>query len=173
MMQRIFIDATYTLASGKNSGIERVVRSLLRESSLLGQAGDIPMPQLVFSHNEKFYEVDARLLAEFSRTSAMHANVLGSMPPGYRGLASGLCRLSGSRKLRKWLLPQAGHLGIFKLPHSLREAAIRRRLGRQHTPLQFAPGDLLLLPDAYWVNRLRSNVWPAAAEARAQGSWIA
>ncbi len=36
---RIFVDATYTLCSGKNSGIERVVRSIIRESSQLSVPG--------------------------------------------------------------------------------------------------------------------------------------
>lgn len=63
MFQRIFIDATYTLASGKNSGIERVMRSLLRESEQFAGTGVIPQPQSIVSIDGKFYAPDAQQLA--------------------------------------------------------------------------------------------------------------
>ncbi|MCC7337659.1 MAG: glycosyltransferase family 4 protein [Pirellulaceae bacterium] len=173
MFQRIFIDATYTLASGKNSGIERVVRSLLRESEQLAGTGVIPQPQSIVSIDGKFYAPNAQQLALFSKPAAMHANVLASMPWIYRAAARVVCAAIPSRKLRKWALPQAGHLGLFKLPHNWYEERVRRQIVRQCTPLDFRSGDLVLLPDAYWVNRLRSSVWTAAGQVRAQGGMIA
>lgn len=50
---------------------------------------------------------------------------------------------------------------------------VRRRIAKESGHIRFQPGDLLLLPDAYWVNRLRSSVWPAAATARQQGCRVA
>lgn len=173
MFQRIFIDATYTLASGKNSGIERVVRSLLRESGQLASSGEIPQPQLIVSIDGKFYAPNAQQLALFSRPAAMHANVLAHMPWAYRAAARVVCAAIPSRKLRKWALPQAGHLGLFKLPHNWYESHVRRQIKQQCLPLDFRSGDLVLLPDAYWVNRLRSSVWTAASRVREQGGMIA
>ncbi len=173
MFERIFIDATYTFASGKNSGIERVVRSLLRESGNLAAEGKIPQPQSVVSIEGKFYAPTPQQLSLFSQPAAMHANVLSQMPRWYRALAEVVCRVIPSTKLRKWALPQTGHLGMFKLPHNMYESRVRRRIASQCQPLQFRPNDLVLLPDAYWVNRLRSSIWPAAQAARQQGSLIA
>lgn len=173
MFQRIFIDATYTLASGKNSGIERVVRSIWRESRELARKGTLPTPSQVVSIDGKFYAPSPEQLALFRRPAAMHANVLAMTPSLYRRGAGWVCRMTGSTKLRKWMLPQAGHLGWFKLPHNWYETAVRRQITRSCAALEFSAGDLVLLPDAYWVNRLRGSVWPAACEARAQGSVVA
>jgi len=173
MFQRIFIDATYTLASGKNSGIERVVRSLWRESDGLAKSGEIPTPRQVVSIGGKFYAPSAKQLELFSRPAAMHANVLSMLPPIYHHTAQTACRWTGSSKLRKWMLPQAGHLGWFKLAHNLFEARVRRQITTVCQPIEFASGDLVLLPDAYWVNRLRGSVWPAAQQAHTQDSLIA
>jgi glycosyltransferase involved in cell wall biosynthesis len=173
MFQRIFIDATYTLASGKNSGIERVVRSLWRESDELAKTGVIPTPRQVVSIDGKFYAPNAEQLASFSRPAAMHANVLSMLPPIYQQTAQAVCRLTGSSKLRKWMLPQAGHLGWFKLAHNVFESRVRREITATCQPVEFSAGDLVLLPDAYWVNRLRGSVWPAAQQARARGGLIA
>ncbi len=173
MFSRIFIDATYTLASGKNSGIERVVRSIWRESSELAKAGTIPSPQQIVSIGGKFYAPDAEQMALFSRPAAMHANVLSMTPQWYRTGANVACSVLRSHKLRKWILPQAGHLGWFKLPHNRFETRVRQQIASSCQPLQFGPRDLILLPDAYWVNRLRGSVWPATEVARAQGGLIA
>lgn len=173
MFERIFIDATYTLASGKNSGIERVVRSLLRESDQLADSGAIPKPQSIISIDGKFYAPNAQQLAMFCQPAAMHANVMAQMPWLYRVAAGAVCTAIPSRRLRKWTLPQAGHLGLFKLPHNWFESHVRRQITQQCTPLDFQPGDLILLPDAYWVNRLRSSVWAAAGRVREQGGMVA
>ncbi len=173
MFERIFIDATYTLASGKNSGIERVVRSIWRESNELARAGSIPVPKQIVSIDGKFYAPNLEQLATFRRPAHMHANVLSMMPKLYRNVANLVCRLTGSARLRKWMIPQAGHLGWFKLPHNMYETRVRRQITRSCQPIQFRPHDLVLLPDAYWVNRLRGSVWPATVPVREQGGLIA
>lgn len=173
MFERIFIDATYTLASGKNSGIERVVRSIWRESNELAKGGHLPTPRQVVSIDGKFYAPDEEQLALFRRPADMHANVLSMMPWLYRKLAQIACRSTGSSRLRKWMMPQAGHLGWFKVPHNLYETSVRRQITRNCQPVQFCSRDLVLLPDAYWVNRLRGSVWPATLQVRENGGVVA
>lgn len=168
MIERLFIDATYTLASGKNSGIERVVGSILRESTK-----HCPPPQAVISVAGKFYAATPRHVAMLQRAAALHADILSRLPTSYRVGAAWICRVTGSSKLSKWLLPQAGHLGFFKLPHKLYERSVHRKIVRTSQPLEFRAGDVLLLPDAYWVSRLRDSVWDAAAEARASQAFVA
>lgn len=171
--RRIFIDASYTLGSGKSSGIERVVRNLASQCQAMSAEQKLPTCQLVVSYQGKFLPVDAAGVETYRRTARMHQNVLGELPQGYRLTAGTLCSALPLRSLRKWLLPEPGHLGMFKLWHSAREAMVRRSVARAATPIQAQPGDLFILPDAYWVNRLRNTVWPACEEVREAGGKVA
>lgn len=170
--ERIFLDTSYTIGSGKSSGIERVVRSLIRELGLLGAEGKIPSPQTVVTHRGKFYAVEKEQVDQFRNFARTQSNVLRAAPDSYKRSAEIVCRLSGSKRLRKWLLPQPGHLGLFKVPHTMREGLILNRVARTAKVVKPGAGDLVILPDAYWINRLRSSVWPAAAEARAAGAIV-
>ena len=170
---RLFIDATYTLGSGKSSGIERVVRSLLREFEAMGGQARCAVPQLVVSHGGEFYPVGPKDIQAFEDTAAMQANVLSAIPAWYEPFAQATCRIVRSQRCRKWLLPKPGHLGLFKLWHSQRELGTLRRIASSREPIRSRYGDLWLLPDAYWINRLRHSVWPAAAKARSAGAVVA
>ena len=164
---RIFVDATYTLCSGKNSGIERVVRSIIRESThcKLGFS-----PQVVISHEGRFYPITSSQVAQLAKPAGMQSNVRSKLPRLYESLASAVCKVIPSRTLRKWILPEAGHLGIFKVPHTLYEKFSRIKAVRGAKPIEPTEGDLFLLPDAYWPRR---NVWEAVDHAREQGAMIA
>lgn len=165
--RRIFIDASYTLFSGKSSGIERVVRSIIRESSLF-ESG--LRPQVVFSHRGKFYPVNEQQMFELGKPARMQASLLSQMPKTYRNLATVLCDYLPSRNLRRWLLPEVGHLGLFKVPHTLYEEYTRARVISASDPIVPDAGDLFLLPDAYWTKR---HVWDAVDYARANGAMVA
>lgn len=171
--KRVFIDTTYTIGSGKSSGIERVVRNLIREFQTFGAGGRIPSPTLVVSHKGKFYEIDDSHIRAFKEYASVQSNALSHAPPAYRRSAEMLCNVSGSSRLRKWLLPQPGHLGLFKVPHTMREIAILNQIAKTAEQVEPLDGDLFILPDAYWVNRLRSSVWPAASQARDAGAFVA
>jgi glycosyltransferase involved in cell wall biosynthesis len=171
------MDATFTVASGKNSGIERVVCSIFRESTALataenGSTAASPAPTMVITHAGRFYEVDAQYVADCRRLGTMHSNVLASTSQRYQRLAKRICQWAGSSLLRRWLLPTSGHLGIFKLSHTWQSKRASHALARRQRPIEFQPDDLVLLPDAYWINRLRHSVWPAAALARRQGAFV-
>lgn len=170
--ERIFLDTSYTIGSGKSSGIERVVRSLIRELSILGTEGQIPVPQPVVTHRGKFYAVEQEQIEQFREFAQTQSNVLRAAPDSYKRSAEIVCRLSGSKRLRKWLLPQPGHLGLFKVPHTMKEGLILNRVARTAKEVRPGAGDLVILPDAYWINRLRASVWPAAADARQAGAIV-
>lgn len=171
--QRIFIDASYSICSGKNSGIERVVRNLLRECRVLAAEGKVCQPTLVVSHQGRFYELQEDRLPQFQKSAAMQANVLNWAPDSYTRSAQNICQMVKSRHAQKWLLPQPGHLGVFKLLHTLKEASAFRQLAADQPPIEAQNGDLFILPDAYWVNRLHKSVWPATDEVRNHGASIA
>lgn len=165
--QRVFIDGTYTLCSGKSSGIERVVRNIIRHSHSLpnGQAA-----QVVIAHRNQFIALTDELMAALQRPADMQKSVINWMPKAYRSLAQLLCKLIPARKLRQWLIPETGHLGLFKLPHSAYEYMVRCQVARQAEKLQLGDGDLLILPDAYWTQR---HIWSAVANARKNGAMVA
>lgn len=190
---RIFIDCSYTATSGRSSGIERVVRSLQREIrtqvTRYNPASQNTRPiglssndttQHLFEHSTtldnvisvagEFVCLDARCERWLDGPAALRANLLRCLPQVYRQFANALCQRTGSDRLKKWLLPQAGHLGAFKLPHSVYDRLTRRLLrwvGQLPSPGQ---GDLLLLPDSYWG---KSTVWQAAHKARCRGAKVA
>ncbi len=170
--RRIFVDASYTISSGKNSGIERVVRKLLSGTQAVARSQGARVPELVICDQGSFFVADQEYINACNALGAKHANILAHQTRTYLRLAGGLCLVLRSQKLRKWLLPQAGHLGIFKLGHCLRQAAARRGLRRRVKPLEAQAGDLFLLPDAYWIQRLREDIWIAAAAARRRGALV-
>jgi glycosyltransferase involved in cell wall biosynthesis len=165
--RRIFIDASYTLFSGKSSGIERVVRNIVRESSLF-ESG--MRPQVVFSHRGEFYPVNERQMCALGKPARMQAALLSQLPKMYRQAATILCDYLPSRTLRRWLLPEVGHLGLFKLPHTIYEEYMRARVISASNAIVPDSGDLFLLPDAYWTKR---NVWAAVDNARSRGAMVA
>ncbi len=170
---RIFIDHSYTIGSGKSSGIERVVKSVMRECLEMSTAAQLPSVEPVISIDGGFYRLEQAQVDEFARAASLHRNVLEQASPQYRRVAENVCQFIPLEKLHKWLLPQPGHLGLFKLKHSYDEYQIRRRALRSCERVLPRSGDLFLLPDAYWVKRLSSTIWPAAQEARNSGAKIA
>jgi hypothetical protein len=174
---RIFIDCSYTATSGRNSGIERVVRSLQREmssqvarynqdfhtasaSSKRGLAGPaVPTPQTthpdlhatiqnVIAVGGDFAALGVREERWLNGPAAFRANALRCMPTLYRTCASTLCNITRSPRLKKWLMPQAGHLGAFKLPHNMVDRATRNMIRLFGSTVRPEHGDLLFLPDA-------------------------
>ncbi|GAB5402029.1 MAG: glycosyltransferase family 1 protein [Aureliella sp.] len=171
--KRIFIDASFTLGSGKSSGVERVVRNLTRQIGNFSSDGLLPKVESVVCHSEQFYLVDQATEQRYHASAKMHRDVLSCLPSFYRPVASAVCGLLPNRTLRKWLLPESGHLGAFKLAHLAKERIMHWQVANRASPVQPQPGDLFILPDAYWVNRLQSTVWPAAESARAAGAKVA
>lgn len=171
--KRIFIDASFTLGSGKSSGVERVVRNLSKECRSFSNEGLLPECRPVVSHRERFYLADNSVIEHYRSCASMHRDVVACMPSIYRPIATAICAAIPSRTIRKWLLPESGHLGAFKLAHLMREGMMHRHVASSAQEITPRPGDLFVLPDAYWVNRLRSTVWPAAEAARDAGAKVA
>jgi len=166
---RIFVDASHTFASGKNSGIERVVRSIVTECDLWCGDEGIPPPQLVTHQGETFFPIEHSTKSLFGQLARIESNIRDCLPSTYLRIAAKICKWTGSRKLNKWLLPKPGHLGAFKLLHNIYGTLIRKRLPWVAGPVEAGRQDLFLLPDAYWARR---GVWKAAAQARARGATV-
>lgn len=167
---RLFVDASHTVASGKNSGIERVVRNILSECGRWCEHEGLPKPQLVTHHKAQFVPVDENLANQFSRLASVEANIHRSLPKWYSRFATWLCNQTKSARIKKWLMPQAGHLGVFKLPHTAYSYFIQQSLVFHARAIEPNENDLFILPDAYWTKR---GVWQAAAAARKRGATVA
>lgn len=183
---RIFIDSSYTATSGRCSGIERVVVSLQRELSLITQrynANCQPNSETpsnidsnrtelipVISVDGSFVALGEKEKKQLDGPTQMRANLLAFMPPTYDKFSSLLCSLIPLKQLRTWLRPEAGHLGIFKLPHNIYNRMARKTLALNGGKAKPQQGDLLILPDAYWG---KTTVWKAAEKARKHGAKVA
>lgn len=166
----ITIDVSHTFGSGKNTGIERVVRNLCREiPRVLDQRGFGP-PKLATHFQGRFIEIDPKLEDRLRLLGDWERNAQEFVPDWIQVAPKWIASVSGSRKLRKWMEPQASHLGIYKLPHHLlRWSTLSQSVLRGKT---IDPGStqVLILPDAYWTRR---DIWKTVQAHRSAGALIA
>ena len=165
--RRMFIDGTHTFCSGKNSGIERVVRSIVRESAKTVVGQEIAV---VIAHDDRFFSLDSVHIKRLTKSAAFQRNAVALMPAPYRWFASLVCWLLPLLSVRRCLLPDAGHLGIFKIAHTIYEKYARQAVTNTAPEVRFCEGDLLLLPDAYWA---KMRIWPVVEQARISGAMVA
>lgn len=166
--RRIFLDGTLTLRSAETTGVERVVRSLIREvEQQCHRAGMKFAPVVLGRRGLEPLSPEGALPEPGWRDDLGHY-----LPPAYIQAVNWLCGEKSSSKFKRRLLPKPGHLGAFRLPVWLLENASRARgqLPRRGSALQYGPDDLLLLPDGYWG---KMEVWEYAAAARAAGAFTA
>lgn len=123
----------------------------------------------VVSYAGQFYEVTPELEATFARQADIDRNVLDTLPKFYSWTASLLCGLVRYEFLRRWLLPEPGHLGVFKIMSELCERSIRRGIRKLPEIADFSEQDLVVMPDAYWTEM---QAFDAAKHARRNGATI-
>ncbi len=172
--KRILYDMSFTCVSGKMSGIERVVRSLLAAGQTWQTAHDSGFASVsfvpVFAAEGRFYQYDARAQAMLASSVEFERDCVASAPQWYRALATTLCHVCPVTWLRRHLLPPAGHLGVFKTWHRRRKKGLLAGTAQGQIPIEPNAEDVVWLPDAYWA---QSGVWSAADHARQQGALIA
>ncbi len=167
--RRVFVDATYTLGSGRRSGVERVVHNLKNGCERLAREQGSYASTLM-SMNGSFYEIgpiQQRQLEDVARTQA---DILSSFPRAYRSCIGPLVRWSGSQKLKTWMMPDPGHMGLFKLPYRFWYRQKLQSIFASTPAIEPGRGDLLIMPDAYWA---RKEIWSAVATARQRGAYAA
>ncbi len=168
--KRVLLDLSHTWNSPHQTGIQRVVRSLCRELPAVCKARKMSFLPVVW-HEDKFVRMDSLIESTQARSwrevDKIRADVLAHCPAWYKRLATKFCNAIGSNKLRRWLLPNAKHQGIFKLPLKLMAKIAGKQPPRMPLAVETNEDDLLILPDGYWV---MMHVWPAIAAARASGT---
>lgn len=164
--RRVLIDCTHTYHYGLRTGVQRVVRNLVREAQKLGSHLHC---EPVFLQDGKFLPYDPNQKSDQQPLSQqMRDNVLDFAPKFYRKFAKTLCKLVPHRKVKSWLMPEPGHLGIFRKMVRKQEKLERLERASNTDWRQPGEGDILLLPDAYWC---LMNVWPVVEQAREQGAF--
>lgn len=169
--QRVLIDASHTYRYGLRSGVQRVVRRICREALRgVGPEGP-PCVPVMFDAGTFLPVVMDVARGEFAAPPPeLRANILQHVPPWYVPAAERLCRWVPHARVRRNLLPPAGHLGVFRWPVKCIEWHRRRRRLAAIEPVRPGPGDLLLLPDAYWAY---PAIWPGVKRARRRGARVA
>ncbi|MFM9062852.1 MAG: glycosyltransferase family 4 protein [Pirellula sp.] len=166
----ITIDVSHTFGSGKNTGIERVVRNLCREIPRVLDKRGFESPKLASHFQGRFIDIDPTLEERLRLLGDWERNAQEFVPDWIQVAPKWIASVSGSRKLRKWMEPQASHLGIYKLPHHLlRWSTLSQSVLRGKT---IEPGStqILILPDAYWTRR---DIWKTVQAHRSAGALIA
>ncbi len=155
---RILIEATNSLTTTLNTGIQRVVRSVIREAAKL----DWPVEcvPVVFRDGE-FYDARA-WLSRCEGRLRRHATAL-RITRAAASLSSKVHPSLGS-------LPQRGMVRLRKIfyPATLMrqwDAYYWRTYGER---IRFSPRDILITLDASWMY----DIWPALVEAQRQGCKI-
>jgi O-antigen biosynthesis alpha-1,2-rhamnosyltransferase len=172
---RILIECTDTVVAGVNTGIQRVVRSLVREGVRIGRERGQAIIGVVAGVSG-FEEYVLGSESEADPPRALRYNVLYYAPKAYLRAAEWLCRWIKSRKIRALLLPKPGHLGLFRPAVRILEM-IQSFAGRSpggtvlaRSDLRLRAGDMLILPDGYWG---RAEIWKYVRAARKQGAFVA
>ncbi|MCC7338670.1 MAG: glycosyltransferase [Pirellulaceae bacterium] len=172
--KRILYDMSFTCLSGKISGIERVVRSLVTAGVAWQRANAHQASSFafipVFASEGRFYELDERAQSLLAPSVEFERDCISSAPQWYRLIASMLCRTVPMPWLRRQLLPPAGHLGIFKTWHRRWKKSSLANIAVGQTPIELSADDIVWLPDAYWA---QPSVWLAAEHARQRGALVA
>ena len=171
---RILLDLSHTYFSSYRTGIQRVVRSLCTELPKITEELGLDFAAIVLK-NDEFVYVDLFEEQERQEPQTHKENVIQHCPNWYLYGAKSICSIIRLNILRRWLLPEPGHLGIFRHTNKIRNVA-RRVLRRSPEPpratmqVKFTPRDIIVMPDGYWV---MMHIWDAVSQAKAQGAKVA
>ena len=156
--RRFLIDCSDTYAGRTRTGIQRLVRNIVRHSPAAGAALGVEAQPVVFRYG-RFYEVDWRPPddAAWSASCAARASEVARWLAPWRESLGWRAAACAARRLRK----------IF-YPRSLVRLASRGWWALAGRPLSVRPGDVLLLPD----HVAHMGLAAAAERARQAGARI-
>ncbi len=140
MPARILLESTNTFYSSVNTGIQRVVRNIgIHAAQVSKEMGVECIP--VVHIREKFYPVS------FRRTDRKWADFADACWEIYRFVMGAILRFVPVRSIRKLLLPEPGHAGIFKGPNIVSRMLADLARSTFIKPIDLRAGDMLLLLD--------------------------
>jgi glycosyltransferase involved in cell wall biosynthesis len=166
---RITIDASHTARSGKNTGIERVVRNLCRNIQAVASGRGLAESQIATHINGHFFPLDSVQRTGFNRLARWEADAQSFVPKWLQALPLCIADRWPTEKLKRWACPSPSHLGGYKIPHMIYSRAIS--LGRYIRGGALIPnaGELLILPD-YWNT---PEIWQTISRYRQADAFVA
>ena len=167
---RITLDASHTASSGKNTGIERVVRSLSAHLPEVVSELGLPTPRTATHIRGHFYPIDAPQRKSFDRLARWESLATEFVPSWIQAIPVGVSRLLPFPKLRKWISPAPSHLGAYKLPHRACQIVAEQSRVLRGDAMSPSPNEILIMPDAYWTKR---DIWETVAKHRNAGTYVA
>jgi glycosyltransferase involved in cell wall biosynthesis len=167
---RLTFDASHTANSGKNTGIERVVRNLSQQLPSVAFPLGLESPQTVTHLGDAFFPIDAPQQKAFQILADWEANATKFLPDWLQAIPKALAQSIGTLKAKKWMTPAPSHLGIYKSAHQLYKSYTQTARWMRGGPTRPSPQDILILPDAYWTKR---SIWPTVARYRQSGTFVA
>ena len=99
--KRLLIDCTHTLTYGLKTGVQRVVRSIIREAKRLEIQLGVEVVPIIVDGNS-FRKVDTDTWTDPALNEPL--DFLKHVPMWYKLCAKQLCRLVPNARLRRWLL---------------------------------------------------------------------
>lgn len=169
---RIFIDCTATQASGLNTGIERVVRNIVRHATS-GNLAVQEQCQAVYARDGRYYLLPAGAIDKKPSLSGRLRSTANKLfTASMRRLAPWV-----PASFRKLLTNNRHEPGLARMAASLLAPlfALQRWLSRRQADrltepaVQFESGDILLLADSLW----NYEPWSAVQSAKASGAFVA
>lgn len=161
----IFIDGSHTFRTSRNTGIERVVRMLALHMTNLKQVKDLNAEKVIH-HEGRFIRLNDQLCNALQKLQSFEKDPNKMVPQFAKWGIEKATSIPPLSPLRRVLLPEPSHLGIYKLPYNLLTNAALRRWGREDNVVKWSPGDVLFMPDAYWTKR---DIWNSVTRARLEG----
>lgn len=170
---RIFIDCTSTYSSGVKTGIERVVRNVVKHAASSGQflgvecqavvlAGDRYAPIPTLEYGRKKQRVFALRSAANKGYSLFVRKLARLLPSAWKlHLTGSKHEPSLARLIASLFLP------LQRVASMVRQAT--HRLSRTQPTVQFRQGDILLLADSVW----NYAPWAAIQAAKSAGAHVA
>lgn len=139
--QRVILDCTHTHHCRFNTGIQRVVRRLTAESVAVAKKLGVECYS-VYREGDAFYQTNLSYNV-VEPTSSVWKEKLWKRYASIMGPALGVLPW---KKPKKWLVPEPGHRGIFKLFDKLQQRfAVPRQ--KPNPRIEIGPGDLFMLTD--------------------------
>lgn len=150
---RIFIDCTDTFHSGRNTGIQRVVRNFVRHAMALGDETGVACQPVIFRKGYIF-PVEKK---EVLRVHKPRRSLRDRLDASYLASARLIAALLPYPPLQKFLLAHRSHFGLaWFLYAPIRLMSWLRGLFNRDDTVQsglsstLTEGDILFLPDASW-----------------------
>jgi alpha-1,2-rhamnosyltransferase len=166
---RITIDASHTAGSGKNTGIERVVRNLCQQFEIATGGRGLATPTVATHIQGEFFSIDPRQRLGLKRLSRWEANARGFVPGWIQAIPIAIAKTLQSKKMHRWMHPEPSHLGGYKVPHHLYYAGVQGARYLRGSAWRPTSSDMLLLPDAYWT---MPEIWRTVERHRRAGAFV-